>query len=194
MSSDPISGESPSPSQQRTPLFQTDYPGRCLALFGVFFAFGCFFVVMMSLDLYREWRANNQFVEHTCVIVGKELTVPHFRGGYKVHISIRYAVNGQELQATTYEANDNWGHSRSDAQAILDRFEVGREYSCWYDPDDPAKAVLERGYTWAEYRIGIVPLAIMIVFGIGMYACWTRLRTEPRTQTASPAVPPDCLA
>ncbi|OAI48454.1 hypothetical protein AYO44_06985 [Planctomycetaceae bacterium SCGC AG-212-F19] len=183
MSSNASSGEPSSVPTERTPLFQTNYPGRCLTLFSVFFAFGCFFVVMMSMDLFREWRANNQFVEHQCVVVGKQLIVPHFRGGYKPHISIKYTVNGQEFQATTYSANDNWGHPRAKAQDILARFEMGREYPCWYDPDDPAKAVLARGYTWVEYLIGIVPLAIMIAFGIGMYACWQRLRTNLPTQT-----------
>src|ERR1700733_9235639 len=108
MSSSSPSREPSSVTKEKTPLFQTNYPGRCLALFSVFFAFGCFFVVMMSLDLFREWKADNQFVEHTCVVVGEELTVPHFRGGYKPHVSIKYAVNGQQFQATTYSANDSW--------------------------------------------------------------------------------------
>lgn len=157
-------------------IFQTNYPGRCLAIFSVFFTFGGFFVVMMSIDLDREWRANNQFVEHRCVVASKDLIVPHFRGGYKPHISIRYTVNGKEFQAVTYSANDNWGHRRAEAQTILDHFEIGHEYPCWYDPDDPSRVVLARGYTWVEYLIGLVPLTVMILFGIGMYACWRLVR------------------
>jgi len=135
---------------------------------------------MMSIDFFQEWRANNQFVEHQCVVVGKDLRVPHGRrgGGYFPVISIRYTVDGQEFQATTYSANDNWGHPRAEAQDILARFEIGREYPCWYDPNDPARAVLVRGYTWVEYLVAIFPLAVMIVFGLGMYACWQRLSTD----------------
>lgn len=176
------SGEPFSGSQKKSVLFETNYPGRCLALFGLFFAFGCFFVVMMSMDLFREWKASNQFVEQKCVVVGKELIVPHFRGGYQPRISIKYTVNRQKFAATTYAANDNWGHSRSQAQDILARFAIGQEYPCWYDPDEPAKAVLVRGYTWQEYLIGIIPLAFMIATGLGMYACWQRLRTPRRSR------------
>jgi hypothetical protein len=117
--------------------------------------------------------------------VGKELSVTHFRGGYKPQISIRYLVNGKQFVATTYDANGRWGHTRSQSQEILTRFEIGREYPCWYDPDDPAAAVLVREYTWREYLIGIIPLALMIATGLGMYACWKRLWTNRRTQTAS---------
>ncbi len=189
------SASEPSSGSPKTAIFQTDYPGRCLAIFGVFFAFGCFFVVIMAMDLFREWSANNRFVERQCVVVSKELIVPHFRGGYKPHISIRYSVNGQEFEATTFGANDNWGHARSEAQYILARFAVGQKYPCWYDPNDPANVVLARGYTWREYEIGVIPLALMIVTGLGMYACWLRLRAGRRTPSASwTAVPPDCAS
>lgn len=184
MSGDSLSTGPSSVSQNKTPLFQTNYPGRCLAIFSVFFAFGCFFVMVMTLDFFREWKANTQFVEHTGVVVAKELTVPHFRGGYKPHISIRYAVNGQEFQATTYSANDSWGHRRAEAQAILDHFEIGHEYLCWYDPDDSSRVVLARGYTWVEYMVGLIPLTVMIVFGIGMYVCWRLLRTDHGKESA----------
>lgn len=175
----------PSSSSSKKPIFQTNYPGRCLMVFGLFFALGTFFAGMMAMDFYREWRANDQFVEHTCVIVNKHLTVGHFGAGSEPRFTIKYTVNGREFQATTYSANDSWGYKRQEAQAILDRFEIGREYPCWYDPKDPATVVLVRGYTSMEYLIAIIPLAVMIVFGTGMYVCWFQQRTERAEQAGS---------
>ena len=170
----------------KTPIFQTNYPGRCMALFGFFVVLGCLFLGIMARDFIREWRANNVFVEDTCVVVGKEVRRSRPGAGHWLRISIKYAVNGQEVQATTYSSNSSWPWSGSEAQAILARFEIGREYPCWYDPDDPAKVVVVRGdYRWGEYRLGLIPLAIVVVFGLGMYACWLRLRQRPTPMDAA---------
>jgi Protein of unknown function (DUF3592) len=185
VSSNFSTSEPSSVPQRKTPIFQTNYPGRCLAVFGFFFALGCLFIGIMARDFVREWRANNVFVEGTCVVTGKEVRRSRPGAGHWPRISIRYKVNGQELEATTYSANSSWPWSGTEAQAIIAQFEIGRHYPCWFDPDDPAEVVLVKGdYTWHEYRLGLIPLAIVIVFGIGMIACWRRLRAGDGKETA----------
>ena len=191
MSRHPPCGEPNAGSPKKAVVFETNYPGQCLALFLLIFAFSTFFVVMMTTDLFREWRVNNRFIEHRCLVEGKRIEVPHFRGGYKPHISIRYTVNGQEYKKAAYDVNDNWGHTRLQAQDILAGFTIGSEYPCWYDPDEPSKAVLIRDYTWREYLVGLIPFALMIATALGMYACGLKLWNKPRTQReSSTEVPP----
>ena len=50
-------------------------------------------------------------------------------------------------------------------QAILDQFEIGQEYPCWYDPIDPHRVVLVRGYSPWLYVSLLIPLSFMIIGG-----------------------------
>jgi hypothetical protein len=57
-------------------------------------------------------------------------------------------------------------------QAIVDSFQVGATYPCWYDPDRPDRAVLVRGQMWGAYVFLILPLGFLAVGGIGMLIAW----------------------
>ena len=48
---------------------------------------------------------------------------------------------------------------------MLDRFEVGEEYPCWYDPIDPHRAVLVRGYSGWLYLSLLIPLSFIVIGG-----------------------------
>ena len=67
---------------------------------------------------------------------------------YRPEIPIEYEVNGKTHVVTTYDMCGTYSSDREANQAMLDRFDVGREYPCWYDPLDHDVAVLVRGYTW----------------------------------------------
>ena len=69
----------------------------------------------------------------------------------------------------TYDAVPTWGPDKGGQQAIVDSFQVGKTYPCWYDPDRPEKAILVRGHAWVPFLLLFVPLAFMTVGAIGMY-------------------------
>jgi hypothetical protein len=58
------------------------------------------------------------------------------------------------------------GTSESDAQVILDRFQIGRNYPCWYDPNNPSRAILTREYNFSPAYIFGALIALEVVVGI----------------------------
>jgi hypothetical protein len=62
------------------------------------------------------------------------------------------------------------------AQEIVDSFNVGANYPCWYDPDRRAKAVLVRGSSWTHFIHLLVPIPFLLIGGAGLYGWWKRRR------------------
>ena len=65
-------------------------------------------------------------------------------------IAIDYLVNGAPRRAKTYDISGRPSRDRKSQRAVLDEFEVGAQYRCWYDPLDPEVVVLVRGYCSAD--------------------------------------------
>lgn len=144
----------------------------CGALFfGIFLLFGIGGTVGVFLGIVRPlWRANHVYVEGRCAVLDKR--VVESRGDdsttYRPEIHIKYNVGGREFQTWTYDAARVSSSGRAGKQKIIDQYSVGREYPCWYDPDDPSKAVLVRGFSWA-YLFILIPLVFLAVGGGGIY-------------------------
>ena len=58
---------------------------------------------------------------------------------------------------------------RAAEQAIVDSFQVGATYPCWYDPDRPDKAILVRGHLWVPYFLLVVPIGFLLIGGVGIH-------------------------
>ena len=65
------------------------------------------------------------------------------------------------------------------AQAIVDRHPPGTEITCYVDPDDASRSVLDRGFR-KVYLIGLFPLAFLLA-GIGLTIHATRRIPETRS-------------
>jgi hypothetical protein len=141
--------------------------------FGAFFVLGCGFLTWV---LYKfvvpEWRINHDFLSNDCKVLNKRIDERNDENGpvYLAEIKIEHRV-GDVLY------NDIWAYSVDnlsshyssgieDKQAILDRFTVGEQTPCWYDPLDPNRVVLARGYSWWIYLVATVPI-IFIFVGTG---------------------------
>jgi hypothetical protein len=121
-----------------------------------------------------EWRANHEFVEHTCVVLDKRLAERenHEDKLYRPEVKIRYGINGRSFTAWTYDiatatnAANSYSAEREEAAAVLDQFARGEEYRCWYDPTQPEVVVLVRGYRWWVWPVLALPL-LFVLFGAG---------------------------
>jgi hypothetical protein len=141
--------------------------------FGIFLAVGCVaFALMFALFVWPEWRANRQFAQTTCVVldkqVGKRRATETDAAGYLPEIRIRYQVGDREHQDTTYEVTRIYDGNLEKVQAILDQFEIGKQYPCWYDPINPDTAVLVLGYSGWLYLLLLIPLSFMTIGGGGL--------------------------
>jgi hypothetical protein len=71
----------------------------------------------------------------------------------------------QYVEDGVYDVTQHQLADRPAAQAILDQFEIGQEYPCWYDPIDPHRVILVRGYSPWLYVSLLIPLSFMIIGG-----------------------------
>lgn len=135
-----------------------------------------FFILMLVKMVVPEWRAEHDFVETTATVLETRIDESSDNDGrsvYRPTVRIQYSVDGQPYDIWTYDITRAYSSGREDKQAALDRLEVGRDYLCWYDPLDPARAVLVRGYSWWFWPLVLVPIGFMLIGGAGLaYALW----------------------
>ncbi len=140
--------------------------------FGIFLAVGCVaFLGMFSMLVWPEWRANRQFAETTCIVVDAQArhqpATENEPARYLPEIHIRYRVDGRVYEDKTYDVTKTYSADRQAVQDIVERYEVGKQYPCWYDPIDPRRAVLVRGYSGWLYLLLLIPISFMAIGGGG---------------------------
>jgi hypothetical protein len=111
-------------------------------------------------------RAQLFFIETRCTVLDKRLG----DGGdntWRPEVHIQYEVNGQIRQTWTYDAAGVYSSGRAAKEAILARFVQGQQYPCWYDPADPDRAVLVRGFEW-WMLMTLIPLVFVFVGVVGL--------------------------
>jgi hypothetical protein len=129
----------------------------------------------LGLILYNlvipEWRVNHEFLPAVCTVLRKNIAEKEGENGttYLAEIEVEYHVGGNAYRHWTYSIDnlsDVYSSGKDDKQAILDRFAIGAEVPCWYDPANPDQVVLVRGLSWWIYLMATVPI-IFIFVGAG---------------------------
>jgi hypothetical protein len=136
---------------------------------GIFGAVGYFAILRPEMEVDRA------FIEGRCEILGKQLIEEEKRSKssrksgssrsrkhYRPEFHIRYKVQGTALEARTWRIVQSSSTSESGEQQVLDRFEVGKTYPCWYDPADPSRVVVEKGISTG----GIILVALGGLFAL----------------------------
>jgi hypothetical protein len=156
-----------------------------LVIGSIFTAVGWF--VMLGPEL----EVGNRFVEGTCTLLAKELVSEQSTsrssrrrsGGssrrktvHRPEFHIRHEVAGVSYEARTYRIVRSATTDKASQEAILDRFETGKTYPCWYDPADPSRVVLEKGLsTGAILFTGLGGFFALIGAGGGVVMVLRRL-------------------
>ncbi len=147
------------------------------AFLGAFLALGCAGVVLILMTLViPEWRTNHVFVEDVCTVLDKRIEQREGREGivYRPEVCIEYEVGGQRHCVWTYDIRRAEESSEEAAQKVLDRFAAGEKHPCWYDPSNPAVAVLARGYSWWFWLTLVVPVSFILLGSGGLlYSIFT---------------------
>ncbi len=76
-----------------------------------------------------------------------DVYAPYFE--YTVH-----AANGRSYSANGYDGSNTYTSDRDGQQAIVDHYTIGQSYQCWYNPTNPAQAVLVRQPDWLLIILG----------------------------------------
>jgi Protein of unknown function (DUF3592) len=149
--------------------------------FGFFLLIGCLALwAAVRILVVPEWRANRHFAEATCTVLAKQLGQSSEADSprYRPEIEIEYRVDGQTYRPTVYDATGMYSISRESAERSLDRFEVGKEYPCWYDPMDPGRAVLVLGYSGWLYLSLLVPGSFIAISTRKLIYIWLNWNTS----------------
>ncbi len=142
--------------------------------FGIFFVVGCVAMAYMLVALvWPEWRANRQFEPTEGVILEKRVgrSVSSDPGGiaatqYRPEFRVRYeTADGTYVADDVYDATNLYSGDEAGVNAALDEFQVGQRYPMWYDPLDPGRVVLVRGYSRWLYISLLIPLSFIVIGG-----------------------------
>lgn len=116
-----------------------------------------------------EWRANHEFVETTCTVVAERVAQVETEEGrikYRPEVVFRYHAGGRDIETAGFDASGVYFTDEQASREALEKFTPGSQYPCWYDPQNPQVAVLERGYSWYAWVIPLLPAALVAI-GVG---------------------------
>lgn len=103
---------------------------------------------------YRNAMATQSWPTADGVITFAEIYESRDEDGtsYGLNVSYRYSVNDTPYIGTRISLAD-YSSSRSYAQGLLEQYNVDTPVTVFYDPEDPAKSVLETGANWVSYML-----------------------------------------
>lgn len=143
--------------------------------FAAFFVLGCVGLVVMFVTLVvPEWRANQEFLQATCVVCQTRIGQEEGDEGtlFRPEVLIEYQIGGETYRTWTYDIHTIRGGgyrtAEDEARAALDRFTIGQTYLCHYDASDPKMAVVVRGSTWWVWLSFVVPISFVLIGGGGL--------------------------
>lgn len=111
-------------------------------------------------------RAAQSWPSATCQILTAKIQSHHDDDGtsYSAEFTYRYTVDGKTYNGDQLGFLDFSG-SRSSAKRILDKFPKGSEQVCYYPPDEPENAILDRDNENIELWFIFLPFIFMLVGG-----------------------------
>jgi hypothetical protein len=99
--------------------------------------------------------------------------------------SFAYTVrtaDGRSYPASGYDGSNTYTSDRAGQQAIVDHYNIGQSYQCWYNPANPTQAILVRQPDWLLILIGGVFLLVGGLFAaIGTFALLGSFRPGGRS-------------
>jgi hypothetical protein len=156
--------------QRRTGSEQIGYAGTALffalcLLIGI----GLLIVILSSLIL-PQWQVNYEFDATTCVVRERRVAESDDKDDkrYRPEILIEYTVAEKEYRQWAYDIEKNYSSDAQRQQELIQQFEVGGEYPCWYDPHAPRRVVLARGLLWTAWLLLLLPVSLIMIGGGGL--------------------------
>lgn len=144
----------------------------CLAVFGLaFFLMGIAFAYLAFIRPVLLSRAAQDWPSTPCKILTAEIET--HRGDdsttYSAEFTFQFEVDGKTWVGDQFSFVNSSG-GRQAAKHTLKQYPVGSEHICYYDPENPEFAVLDRENKNLSYFNLFVPLIFSLVGGAIMLA------------------------
>jgi len=139
-----------------------------LGLFASVF-FGAGLAMGYFLDLRPWWlgQSSHDWTVTPCRILSSAVIEhPGKSTTYSIDITYRYQVAGQNFQSNRYDFTVGSTNDRDWREQVVQQDRAGTQTVCYVNPQNPAEAVLSRGYESNTASL-IVPLVFSLV-GLGM--------------------------
>ena len=138
-----------------------------LVLFGsCFFLFAVFFLWMTAIAPQLRTMQSSDWIETPCTITTSKLKISRGEGTtYRPQIEFEYSVGEESYESDSYDFTE-LNRSKAKCKAIISAFPVGKQTSCYVNPQDSADAVIERSYDFSY--IGTLLPVIFLLVGLGI--------------------------
>jgi len=154
---------------------------------GVFFARGALDVLAA-----RDW------VPVEARLLSVDLQLRHDSDGgttYRVRAEYEYDWRGERFLSSKVDflpGADGLGNYHRNTYRRLNRaFQASEPVTAWVDPDDPARAVLERGMRWGRFAFGMLFPMVFGGAGLGLILWGRRTGREKRQRDNRRELHPD---
>jgi hypothetical protein len=153
--------------------------------FGFFLVLGSLFLSgLLNMLVVPEWRVNHEFIETEGTVLRTALGQPDAQLDaeqrdepkqpplYRPEVLVEYTAGGAVHREWTYDIHYGSGREysadRAAQEAVLAGFERDKKIAVWYDPADPQRVVVVRGYTWLLWFLLLLPVAFILIGGVGL--------------------------
>ena len=125
----------------------------------IFAAVGAAVFVPMTLVPSIRLAESMTWEAIPCTIVGSSIRSWSTDDGtsYRADVHYTYRAGGREWRSNRLDFFSFLSSGRNDARAIRDRHPAGSSTTCWVDPGDPSRSVLERQFRF-KHLLGLIPL------------------------------------
>ncbi len=148
-------------------------------------AAGCWFLLVRPALLLLDART---WVETECTVIASRVRSHDSDDGttYSVDILFEYRTDGAPYRSSRHRFIGGSSSGAAAKREVVERYPAGSRRTCWVDPDDPRRAVLDRGFH-PIYLLGLLPLAAMV--GGALALGYGLRRPEDPARAAAPAAP-----
>jgi hypothetical protein len=120
---------------------------------------------LMLFARAKHWRAL------PCTIVASRVRTDRQSDNntlmYAADIAFRYQLDGHQYASTNHQFLEHRNSSRADAAGIVARYPLGAQVTCYADPNEPTRALLDRSFPGVVLVGFLVPvIAIAVWWGI----------------------------
>ncbi len=171
----------------RGPKLKHKIPTGASLLFSALFVLGLCLVWINLYEAYAGWQSNS-WPSAPATIVSSEIrqtSQPRSSGAAWVpDIAYTFVVDGKEFTGTGIRFGSMESTDRAwIEQQVNERFKVGRELIVFYNPENPAIAVVEKGFDsflFAYVLLGLVFAGVGAFYVNELYHDWDGTKAADR--------------
>jgi hypothetical protein len=152
---------------------RTNNPAAGFAFFAIFALAGTVMFYLISYPMVSEFISSRTWQTVPCTIVSSSVKESTDDDGstYKAAISYSYTYNNTNYRGDRYNFNIGYSSGSAGKQRIVDAYPVGLNTTCYVNPSNPNKSVLNNEFS-PYLLLALFPLPFLAVGFGGLLGKW----------------------